>query len=308
MTASLLQSIAFQMRTLRRKGVSASFEGIFLFYIAFAVSVVLAFADIGERTTAHSLVFGMLISWFPLLLLFAILDRNPIFAGRSRDLISRWMWNVRAVKEWRAEADLKSPHSGGRRTARMSRSRSLILLVRGARLGTMVSLSQSWTALRQQQHQQQHPRLPTPQMPSGTPYAGPSGRDIPKDSRPGSELWPTGCLVGVGHALVCHRIGRNRCGVDDLNQDPNFRRGLPLSVVSHLRGPQHLPMLMQLLLNWWTGTGKHLMLRVWVRRLSDTLCFLAVGTLVFVTFAAVSTYWGWLTYLTVSYSLIQADD
>lgn len=145
------------------KGVSASFEGI-LFYIAFAISVVLAFADIGERTTAHSLVFGMLISWFPLLLLFAILDRNPTSAGRSRDLISRWMWNVRAVKEWRAEADLKSPQCGGRRTARMSRSRSLILLVRGARSGTMVSLSQSWTALRQQQHQQQHPRLPTPQI------------------------------------------------------------------------------------------------------------------------------------------------
>lgn len=134
------------MRTLRRKDVSASFEGIFLFYIAFAVSVVLAFADIGERITAHLLVFGMFISWFPLLLLFAILDRNPTSAGRSRDLISRWMWNVRVVKEWRAEADLKSLQSGGRRAARMSRSRSLILLVRGARSGTMVSLLNSIAA------------------------------------------------------------------------------------------------------------------------------------------------------------------
>lgn len=103
MAAFLLQSIAFQMRTLRRQGVFASFASILLFHIGFAVSVVLAFADIGERTTAHSLAFGMLISWFPLLFLFAILDRNPTSAGRSRDLLSRWMWNVRAVKKWRAE-------------------------------------------------------------------------------------------------------------------------------------------------------------------------------------------------------------
>lgn len=162
MAAFLLQSIAFQMRTLRRQGVFASFASILLFYIGFAVSVVLAFADIGERTTAHSLAFGMLISWFPLLLLFAILDRNPTSAGRSRDLLSRWMWNVRAVKKWRAEGRLTCPQSGGRGTARTSPSRCLILLVRGARSGTMVSLSQSWTASRQQQ-----PPLPTPQMPSG---------------------------------------------------------------------------------------------------------------------------------------------
>lgn len=218
MTESLLQSIAFQMRTLRRKGVSASFEGIFLFYIAFAVSVVLSFADIGERTTAHSLAFGMLISWFPLLLLFAILDRNPTSAGRSRDLISSWMWNVRAVKEWRAEADLKSPQSGGRWTARMSRSRSLILLVRGARSGTMVSLSQSWTALRQQQdqqqHQQQHPRLPTPQMPSGNALRWAIWTRYPERQLPGFRIvahrllggcWPCSRLPSYGSKSVRRR-------------------------------------------------------------------------------------------------------
>ncbi|SCO76798.1 uncharacterized protein FRV6_01010 [Fusarium oxysporum] len=96
----LLQEMAFNLRILRRRGVYPTFLSIFLFFIAYAVSVVLAFADIGERTTTHSLAFGILISWFPLFILFSILDRNPVSADRSRKLISRWMWNVEAVREW----------------------------------------------------------------------------------------------------------------------------------------------------------------------------------------------------------------
>jgi hypothetical protein len=69
---------------LRRRGVYPTFLSIFVFFIAYAVSIVLAFAAMGERTTAHSLAFGILISWFPLFVLFAILDRNPVSADRSR--------------------------------------------------------------------------------------------------------------------------------------------------------------------------------------------------------------------------------
>jgi hypothetical protein len=83
-TRELLQEMAFQLRMLRRRGVYPTFLSIFLFFIAYAVSLVLAFAAIGERTTAHSLAFGILISWFPLLVLFTVLDRNPVSADRSR--------------------------------------------------------------------------------------------------------------------------------------------------------------------------------------------------------------------------------
>lgn len=83
-TQELLHEMAFHLRMLRRRGVYPTFLSILLFFIAYAVSLVLAFADIGERTTAHSLAFGILISWFPLLVLFGILDRNPVSADRSR--------------------------------------------------------------------------------------------------------------------------------------------------------------------------------------------------------------------------------
>ncbi|WJG35083.1 uncharacterized protein FOBCDRAFT_199470 [Fusarium oxysporum Fo47] len=99
-TRQLLQEMAFHLRMLQRRGVYPTFLSIFLFFIAYAVSVVLAFADIGERTTTYSLAFGILISWFPLFILFSILDRNPVSADRSRKSISRWMWNVEAVREW----------------------------------------------------------------------------------------------------------------------------------------------------------------------------------------------------------------
>jgi hypothetical protein len=69
---------------LRRRGVYPAFMTVILFFIAYAISIVQAFADVGERTTTHSLAFGILISWLPLFVLFAILDRNPVSADRSR--------------------------------------------------------------------------------------------------------------------------------------------------------------------------------------------------------------------------------
>ncbi|KIL90227.1 hypothetical protein FAVG1_05957 [Fusarium avenaceum] len=83
-TKELLQQMAFELKILRRRGVYPTFLSIIIFFIAFAVSLALAFADIGDRTTAHSLAFGILISWFPILILFSVLDRNPVSADRSR--------------------------------------------------------------------------------------------------------------------------------------------------------------------------------------------------------------------------------
>lgn len=83
-TRELLEAMASQLRALRRRGVYPAFVSILLFCIAFAISLVMAFANIGDRTTTHSLAVGILISWLPNLLLFAIVDRNPISAERSR--------------------------------------------------------------------------------------------------------------------------------------------------------------------------------------------------------------------------------
>lgn len=83
-SAELLRAMARQMRRSRCRGVWSTFASILLFFIAYGVAVVLAFGDLGERTTTHSLAFGILISWFPLLILFAVLDRNPNSADRTR--------------------------------------------------------------------------------------------------------------------------------------------------------------------------------------------------------------------------------
>jgi hypothetical protein len=83
-TTELVQEMAFQLRMLRRRGVYPAFVSVFLFFVAYAVALVLAFANVGERTTAYSLALGILVSWLPLLVIFTILDRNPVSADRSR--------------------------------------------------------------------------------------------------------------------------------------------------------------------------------------------------------------------------------
>ncbi|KAK3321232.1 hypothetical protein B0T19DRAFT_445004 [Cercophora scortea] len=101
LTRELLEALAFQLRMYRRRGVYLAGINIFIFLGAFAISVGLAFAsDLGAWTTAHSLALGLLVSWLPILVMFTILDRNPVSAVRNKVLIERWLWNVKAVKLW----------------------------------------------------------------------------------------------------------------------------------------------------------------------------------------------------------------
>lgn len=114
-TGDLLRAMAHQMRRSRRLGIYSTLASILLFFVAYAASVVLAFAEgLGERTTTHSLAFGILITWLPLLLLFSILDRNPNSADRTREFIRRWLWNVRAVQEWERERERERELQGSR--------------------------------------------------------------------------------------------------------------------------------------------------------------------------------------------------
>lgn len=80
----LLQEMAFQLRMLRRRGVYPALVSIVVFFVAYAVSLVLAFGGLGDRATAHSMALGLLVSWLPLMVLFTILDRNPVSADRSK--------------------------------------------------------------------------------------------------------------------------------------------------------------------------------------------------------------------------------
>jgi uncharacterized membrane protein (DUF485 family) len=79
----LAATMAFQLRMLRRRGVIPTLGSLATFLIAFVFSVVLAFDDLGDRTTAHSLAIGLLFGWLPLLIISSIIDRNPVSADRS---------------------------------------------------------------------------------------------------------------------------------------------------------------------------------------------------------------------------------
>ncbi|KAH8602956.1 hypothetical protein B0O99DRAFT_588020 [Bisporella sp. PMI_857] len=97
----MLSAMAHQLRMQRRKGVIPTLSSLGTFLIAFIFSVVLAFGEMGDNTTAHSLALGLLVSWLPLLVIFTIVDRNPISADRSAELMSRWLHNVDAIRRWK---------------------------------------------------------------------------------------------------------------------------------------------------------------------------------------------------------------
>ena len=91
---ALLDNLAFQLRLQRRKAVLPLVVNIVWFMVAFGISIAVAFTDLGDNTTAHSLALGLLISWLPILVIMAIVDRNPVNAGRCKILIERWLYNV----------------------------------------------------------------------------------------------------------------------------------------------------------------------------------------------------------------------
>jgi len=68
----------------RRGAIDPAGINILVFLGAFAISVGLAFTELGEWTIAHSLALGLLFSWLPMLVMFSILDRNPVSAARNR--------------------------------------------------------------------------------------------------------------------------------------------------------------------------------------------------------------------------------
>jgi hypothetical protein len=82
-TIELLSMIAFQLRMLRRRSVIPTLASLGVFLIAFVISVALAFAEIGENRTGSPLVLGLLYCWLPLLVIFTIVDRNPVSSERS---------------------------------------------------------------------------------------------------------------------------------------------------------------------------------------------------------------------------------
>jgi hypothetical protein len=89
----LQHDLAHALRMLRRRGVLPVTLSLLTFLAAFVFSIVLAFYDLGENSTAHSLALGILFSWLPVLVCYNIVDRTI-------ELVNRWLYNVAAVRRW----------------------------------------------------------------------------------------------------------------------------------------------------------------------------------------------------------------
>ncbi|KAM7187294.1 hypothetical protein V8F20_011049 [Naviculisporaceae sp. PSN 640] len=101
LTGQLLDQLAFQLRMLRRRAVIPTLASLGTFLVAFVFSVVLSFADTPESGSVDQLGLGLLYTWLPMLVIFTIVDRNPVSADRVRVLVERWLHNVQAIKNQR---------------------------------------------------------------------------------------------------------------------------------------------------------------------------------------------------------------
>jgi len=83
LSRQMLLDMAFQLRMLRRRAVIPTLASLGTFLVAFIFSVVLAFAELGPDNTPFSLAYGLFIFWVPLLVIFTIVDRNPVSSDRT---------------------------------------------------------------------------------------------------------------------------------------------------------------------------------------------------------------------------------
>lgn len=76
LTGDLLLELAYQLRVLRRRGVYPILITVVWFLLAFCLSLVFAFGNLGDNSTAHSLALGLILIWLPVLVTAAAVDRK----------------------------------------------------------------------------------------------------------------------------------------------------------------------------------------------------------------------------------------
>lgn len=74
----LREKLARELRSNRRRGVVPVFVSTLWFLFALAISIQAAFGYLGDNAQAHYLALGLFMSWFPVLVLCSIVDRNPV--------------------------------------------------------------------------------------------------------------------------------------------------------------------------------------------------------------------------------------
>ncbi|KAL9130441.1 MAG: hypothetical protein Q9217_001364 [Psora testacea] len=87
--------LARSLREGRKKGVIPVFISFLWFVFALALSIELAFDEIGGNQTAHDLAIGLMLGWLPVLIVASTVDRNSVSADSIRERINGLVEDVR---------------------------------------------------------------------------------------------------------------------------------------------------------------------------------------------------------------------
>ena len=87
--------LARSLREGRKKGVIPVFISFLWFVFALALSIELAFDDIGGNKTAHNLAIGLVVGWLPVLVVASTVDRNSVSADSIRERLNELVEDVR---------------------------------------------------------------------------------------------------------------------------------------------------------------------------------------------------------------------
>ena len=87
--------LARNLREGRKKGVIPIFISFLWFVFALALTIELAFDDIGGNETAHNLALGLMVCWLPVLIVATAVDRNSVSADSIQQRLNELLEDVR---------------------------------------------------------------------------------------------------------------------------------------------------------------------------------------------------------------------
>ena len=85
------RTLASALREGRKRGIVPVFITLMWFIFALAISIQSAFGEVGANATAHGLALGLLLAWFPVLVLSSIVDRNPVMTSTTREKLNKFL-------------------------------------------------------------------------------------------------------------------------------------------------------------------------------------------------------------------------
>lgn len=93
------RKLARELREGRKRGIVPVFISLLWFVFALVISIQDAFGEVGSNATAHDLAIGLLLAWFPVLVVSGIVDRNPVLTETTREKINEFLVDVQDVLE-----------------------------------------------------------------------------------------------------------------------------------------------------------------------------------------------------------------